>query len=357
MILSALLALSMSQACPSYTRTRTNDVNPNAFCLFWKENTQLKFEINDQGNPENAGDAEFTAVENAMAAWNTQLTACASLTMTAAPRTSSRLAEFIKGAAVHHNVILWRFTKCSAAAPGNDSCWNEGNCGNKYDCWQHANTALALTTTSFEPSSGEILDSDIELNVPGYLFTVVDSPVCVAPNFALTCVATDIQNAMTHELGHSLGLAHSCMPGSVMAAMSPPGELSKRVLDPGSKAAACEVYPKNMAAVRCGTGGTGTGGGSGSGAGGGTTTGAGGGTMSATGGGTGGTAGGSGAGGGAGPVTPGCGCTSAPQGVLLLALVGLLRRRRKQHADSERVGFFRPASGSRQQGKRETLRR
>ena len=324
MVLSALLALSMSQACPSYTRTRTNDVNPNAFCLFWKENTQIKFEINDQGNPENTGDAEFTAVENAMATWNAELSTCGSLTISAGPRTGSRLAEYIKGAAVHHNVILWRFDKCSVKVPGSDVCWNEGNCGNKFDCWQHSNTALAITTTSFEPSTGEVIDSDIELNVPGYLFTVVDSPVCVPPNFALTCVATDIQNAMTHELGHSLGLAHSCMPGSVMAASSPPGELSKRVLDTGSKAAACEIYPKNRPSVRCGTGMPGTGGGTGSGTGGG--------TMSATGGGAG-TAGGSGTGGGAGggttPAPRGCGCNAAPPSLIFFALVGLLRRRQR----------------------------
>lgn len=337
MILTALLTLALGQSCGPYTRAKTNDNNPSAPCLFWRENAQIEFRINDQGNPENPGDVEFVAVEKALASWQTELTSCGSLSLSIGARTPSRLTEFIRTAASHENVILWRFKRCSAVVAASDVCYNDGSCGNKYDCWDHANGALALTTTSFDPQTGRILDSDVELNIPSFIFTTVDSPPCVAPNFSVNCVATDIQNAMTHEFGHSLGLAHNCVDSSTMSAISVPTELNKRVLDPGSKLAMCEIYPKGKASVQCaavdagssggGAGGGGVGGGGGGGAGGGTAGGAGGGT-----------AGGSG-GGGAVP-SRGCGCAGAPDGLLVASLLGWAwaLRRRQAAARVLRVG-------------------
>ena len=323
MILAALLTMSLGQCAP-YTRSRTNDINPNAPCLFWRENSQIEWRINDQGNPENVGDVEFVAAEKALAVWQAELTACGSLTLSVGPRTASRLAAWDKNSSTNLNVLLWRFQRCSAVAPANDSCFNDGSCGNKYDCWQHSNLALAITTTSFEPSTGRIADADIELNTPSFLFTTVDSPPCVSPNFMLTCVATDIQNALTHEFGHSLGLAHNCQAGSVMSAMTVPGELSKRVLDPGSKLAMCEIYPKGKASVSCGAGG-GAGGGSGGGGTAGGSGGAGGGVAGGAGG-----SGGGGVGGGGADGKRGCGCTGGPDGVLGFALLGLVALRRRR---------------------------
>lgn len=288
MILGALMALAVSQCTePPYMRTQIN-----GRCGFWETQSQVEFRINDQGNPENVGDVEFTAVENAIASWQTELTTCGSLSLIIGPRTSLRRVELLPDN--NQNVVLWRFKSCAAVAPTNHACWTEESCGNLFDCWQHAGNVAALTTTSFEPSTGRILDSDIELDTPNFLFTTVDSPPCVPPNFHLGCVATDIQNTMTHELGHSLGLAHSCTPGSTMAETTDPGELGKRMLDPGSKLAMCEVYPKNGPSLRCG----------------------------------GGSGGGTGGAGGGGSVKPGCGCTTGADGAFaLLGLLGWLMRR------------------------------
>lgn len=325
MILTALLTLALGQACGPYTRSKTNDNNPSAPCLYWRENAQIEFRINDQGNPENVGDVEFVAVEKALASWQTELTACGSLSLSIGPRTPTRLAEFIRSAASHENVVLWRFKRCSAVVAASDPCYNDNSCGNKYDCWDHANGALALTTTSFEPQTGRILDSDIELNTPSFIFTTVDSPSCVAPNFSVNCVATDIKNAMTHELGHSLGLAHNCVDTSTMAAVSVATELNKRVLDPGSKLAMCEIYPKGKASLQCAPVDAGsTGGGAGGGGGGGGSGGSGGsGGTGGTGGVGGGMTGGSGGGQTAG--SRGCGCAGVPDGLLLAGLLGLVR--------------------------------
>ena len=108
------------------------------------------------------------------------------------------------------NVILWRLQRCADVVAATDACWADEACANTYDCWEHTDAplALAITTSTFTPSTGKLLDADIELNWPSFLFTTVDAPACVPPKVDLGCDATDVQNAMTHELGHALGLAH-----------------------------------------------------------------------------------------------------------------------------------------------------
>jgi hypothetical protein len=70
-------------------------------------------------------------------------------------------------------------------------------------------------------------------------------------NVTANCVATDVQNTLTHELGHALGLAHAPSQFSTMYATSQPGETSKRVLDSGSQEFLCEAYPKNRIPLDC----------------------------------------------------------------------------------------------------------
>jgi hypothetical protein len=108
-----------------------------------------------------------------------------------------------------------------------------------------------MTTTSYDPQTARILDADIELNARSFIFTTVDAPVCVAPNYSQSCVATDVQNAVTHEVGHLLGLGHTTTAGSTMAARADPGEITKRTLDPGTRQFVCDVYAKGKPAKSC----------------------------------------------------------------------------------------------------------
>ncbi|MBS1149863.1 MAG: matrixin [Myxococcaceae bacterium] len=252
MILAAVFALALGQTpCPAYTRTKVDDNDPKSHCLYWRENSQLEWRVNDQGNPETTGDTEYAAVEKAIGTWQTEMASCGSLTLQVGARTNSRLADYSKTAADNQNVVLWRFQLCSGMVGASDGCWKDDNCGNQYDCWQHNPGALAITTSNFDPTTGRILDSDVELNTPSFIFTTVDSPTCVKPNYNQGCVATDVQNTLTHEFGHSLGLAHSCQVTSTMYASAVPGELGKRVLDPGSKLFVCETYPKGLPSQDC----------------------------------------------------------------------------------------------------------
>ncbi len=252
MILPGVLALLVAQAtCPPYTRTKVDDNDPKSHCLYWRENSHIEWRVNTQGNPETTGETEFTAVEKAIATWQTEFDSCGSLSLTVGPRTTSRVADYAKTGGENQNVVLWRFQLCSGTVGATDGCWKDDNCGNTYDCWQHNPGALAITTTNFDPSTGRILDADVELNTPNFIFTSVDAPLCIKPNYNQGCVATDIQNTLTHEFGHSLGLAHNCVPASTMYASAVPTELSKRVLDSGSKQFVCETYPKGQPSKDC----------------------------------------------------------------------------------------------------------
>jgi uncharacterized protein (TIGR03382 family) len=64
-------------------------------------------------------------------------------------------------------------------------------------------------------------------------------------------VAIDLQNTLTHELGHAMGLDHVASPGSTMEPTAPPGETQKRILDDGTAAGFCSVYPRGRPSLQC----------------------------------------------------------------------------------------------------------
>lgn len=252
MMLKVTLALVLSQ----YVRSRVDDEDPASQCLWWLEKTPITLHQHVDGNPENPGDAEFTAIGKSIATWQAKLTSCGNLTLSEGTRTRTTDVGFFEKLRTeakdeNENVVIFRLKKCADVVPAGDGCFTDQNCGNKYLCWEHQGAAIAITTTSFSPDTGRILDSDIEYNVPSFLFTTVDSPACVAPNFNLSCVATDIENTTTHELGHLLGLAHYSGGASTMNARANPGEISKRVLDQGTAQFVCDAYPAGKATKTC----------------------------------------------------------------------------------------------------------
>ena len=118
---------------------------------------------------------------------------------------------------------------------------------------------IALTTTSYNRQTGEVVDADIEFNggPGGFRFTATAATGPTCENRRSTdCVATDVENTATHELGHFLGLAHSAEPDATMYASAPDGETRKRDLDEDDEAALCTVYPDEGAVSTCTPSGT-----------------------------------------------------------------------------------------------------
>jgi hypothetical protein len=99
---------------------------------------------------------------------------------------------------------------------------------------------LGNAQLAFEPTSGEILDSDVELNSNEILSLAKDGSLADV----LLAVAT-------HEAGHVLGLSHSNVSGALMAATYAKGELVGHALSPDDIDAICTMYPPGAAPQRC----------------------------------------------------------------------------------------------------------
>lgn len=245
-----LSGLLLGQSSVTYVRTKTND---SAHCLRWAVNAgarrSLAFVQSTTGDPT-LGAGAFDAVSRSAQTWEAQMQACGSMDLVEGSRSSSRFVGYVSGGS-NENLVLFRSKLCSAVVSPGDSCIAAGTCGNAHDCWDHDTSIVALTTTSYIVSTGELVDADVEVNAASATPTIVDSPTCAPGAISTNCVANDVQNAMTHEFGHFLGLAHSPDPASTMYASEPLGETSKRVLDSGSKQFVCDVYPSGQASKDC----------------------------------------------------------------------------------------------------------
>jgi hypothetical protein len=137
---------------------------------------------------------------------------------------------------------------------------------------RHDPSAIGLTSVFYVDrpgivGDGTILDADVELNGVNFTFTVDVTSATARPG---TTVA-DLENTLTHELGHVQGLAHTCwdhiapepplddagnpipdcngpVPDAILnTTMYPyalmPGETSKRNLSADDVRGICELYP------------------------------------------------------------------------------------------------------------------
>jgi hypothetical protein len=94
--------------------------------------------------------------------------------------------------------------------------------------------AFGLTLVWHNPESGEIYDADMQINE-----TLGTLAICRG-----SCARgeVDMQNVITHEAGHFLGLGHSNVSSATMASHGWVGEIKKRDLDPDDIAGLCAIY-------------------------------------------------------------------------------------------------------------------
>jgi len=259
-VLPVVIALLAADPDAGYTRSLARSAPRH--CVRWSENTVIEWRANVDGNPETPGDTEFDAIRASFKTWNDAMAGCATVSFKEGPRTMNRKIGYLRSASEvdkNENIIVFRQKLCTdpppAGAPLSDSCWNDedddDDCGSKYDCWDQQRAMVAVTLTTWEPGTGVLQDFDIEFNQPSFIFTTVDSPACVPPNYALTCVAWDLQNTMTHEIGHALGLDHSPSTDSTMFASAPVGETKKRIVDSVSREFTCDVYATGQKSSDC----------------------------------------------------------------------------------------------------------
>ena len=240
--------LAATCASAQYVRTEVEDAG-HQLCVTWTRRN-FTYHVDSAGSARTPGGAEFTAIESAFATWQAVSNDCSDFTFTrgadvVAPRTGKRTTS--------ENDIIWRERSCDGIVPEGDPCWRDENknCSSVYSCWPHAFGVLALTTVTHSTRTGAIYDADIELGGVNHLFTTVSSPRCAPGKEAVTCVATDVQNTMTHEIGHVLGFAHVEDPESTMYAYAEDGELTKRVVDRGTIEGFCTTYPRGEPPLPC----------------------------------------------------------------------------------------------------------
>ena len=250
-LVAALLCAAPAHA---YVQSRNSTGQP----MSWASHGH-SIQIDAQGSSKIPGSASapasIDAVRKSFATW--AAVTCTDLTFPEEPLSTdpkARLVGFFQGQ-TNHNLVLFRSQTCQQVAPANDPCFTSGGCDNLYDCFDENQKpgVIATTTTTTNSRTGEILDTDTEFNGPQFVFTAVDGPPCAGPTDT-GCVQFDIQNTMTHEAGHTLGLDHTMDLNATMYATAPPGETSKRTLGQDDINGICAIYPKGAGASSGGCG-------------------------------------------------------------------------------------------------------
>jgi MYXO-CTERM domain-containing protein len=216
----ALLAASTPAA--AFVCTRTPNLGPS---VFWQDRNVV-VRPHGGGYEVAAGDL-VRVLSRGTTAWSA--VDCSDLTMSVGETTVQATIGFNwhagGGDAINQNVVLFR----------NDTP------GDELDQWAHTLGALAITTVTFDSRSGRLVDADIEINDTSFTFTTCDL------DEASCRVVYDLENTLTHELGHVLGLDHppSGDPGAFEATMfasTSEGAIDKRDLADDDIAGVCTIY-------------------------------------------------------------------------------------------------------------------
>lgn len=116
--------------------------------------------------------------------------------------------------------------------------------------WPYDAAIIAVTTNTFETSSGRIIDSDIEVNDHHFDLVVVRGDGCDSETGVM-----DLQNTLTHEVGHVIGLDHPpntrIYAETTMFASAPSCETKKRTLTDDDMAGLCDIYPIGQPVAQC----------------------------------------------------------------------------------------------------------
>ncbi|MCC7380649.1 MAG: matrixin family metalloprotease [Deltaproteobacteria bacterium] len=115
--------------------------------------------------------------------------------------------------------------------------------------WPYDPLVIGVTTSAYDPETGVLYDADIELNDQHFLFTLAELGCNAEPG------SMDLQNTVTHEVGHVIGLDHppnsQQYEATTMFASAPPCEISKRTLEADDRLGICTIYPAGQPTQQC----------------------------------------------------------------------------------------------------------
>jgi hypothetical protein len=170
--------------------------------LYW-ESGCVFITPDSAGTPAIPGDEELAVIDAAIAEWNSKTDSCSYMTMV---NEGARPVE-VSGKD-NINAIKFRDRPCQCMDPASGKMFSSWCLPATEDTPQecHSPFAAGLTTVTYSieaESDGAIVDADIELNGVNFSITVAPDPF--DPGNSV------LQNTLTHELGHLLGLAHNCV--------------------------------------------------------------------------------------------------------------------------------------------------
>jgi hypothetical protein len=291
-LLAALVACAALAPSPASAYVRSTD-DQCGVCFFWPSRA-VPFVVNPPGDEPDGvleascgGSAALDAVRLGFQAWSDP--ACTDLALVDAGVSTSTFVGYAQGG-TNENLVVFRKGVCQDLFPPSDPCFSArdaaGTCDNVHNCFLlstgTSRSTIALTTVTYSPADGRILDADMELyawdglvpgaTIPssgappdGWYFTCVD-PASVSNARCgqyddTACCGMDVENTVTHEAGHFIGLAHPCeqpncggIPGVSETTMYPAAsacEVKKRSLAPDDEAGLCAIYPAGAATPTC----------------------------------------------------------------------------------------------------------
>jgi hypothetical protein len=265
--LAAVALMAAGLPAAAYVRETTTPGHPETgLCLWWRDR-QVTYHVN-------ATKASFAACGNAATAEESAAAGVA--TWGGGASASCTDFSFVHGAASTNtrvgrngeNLIVFRTRACNDIPCSG----KPGACAAQFNCWEHEQGTIALTTLSFDSATGEIWDADIELNgwdggsyPSGHYFTCGGPGLNPCGSYGASgCNGVDVQAVVAHESGHMLGLDHvcqyaandpagSCANDSVM--VQTVGNVSQRALATDDVSGVCAMYPTGAPPLTCLPGG------------------------------------------------------------------------------------------------------
>ena len=189
-----------------FVPTRTEETSSP---LRWSE-ACARLRYHPAGTNQLEGDAEFAILDKSVAEWMAKSADCSAFSLEVAEPAAGEVA--LDG----ENRVLFRDDRWCRPAAGDDP----------EECYDP--TVAGLTTIFYvddedSDRDGEILDADIELN--GVYFAISSGG---ESNEGGNRCQADLANTFTHELGHLMGLDHTCFAGQGPHLSDESGELIPR---------------------------------------------------------------------------------------------------------------------------------